>query len=107
MAKPDNAMTDAEWEAKFSGPRDRLFKKIFGEIDPAKIAEAEKEASEIEHVTTVQEMRANREKMSGIPTDPWVGQYNVQRRVNNGRIVTYVDDKKLKDECKEVPAPVK
>lgn len=30
-------LTDAEWEAKFNGPRDRLLKKIFGDTAcPAK-----------------------------------------------------------------------
>lgn len=31
MARGDTILSDAEWEAKFNGPRDRLLKKIFGD----------------------------------------------------------------------------
>ena len=31
MAKTDTNLTDAEWEEKFSGPRNRLLKEIFGD----------------------------------------------------------------------------
>lgn len=31
MSKTESNLTDAEWEAKFNGPRDRLLKEIFGD----------------------------------------------------------------------------
>ena len=31
MSNNDINLTDAEWEAKFNGPRDRLLKEIFGD----------------------------------------------------------------------------
>ena len=37
MSNVNSILTDAEWEAKFNGPRDRLLKKIFGDAAcPAK-----------------------------------------------------------------------
>jgi len=47
MAGVQNSMSDAEWEAKFNGPRDRLLKKIFGDSktsESSKSAEASKSA---------------------------------------------------------------
>ena len=106
MAKIADAVTEAEWEEKFNNARERLFEKIFGKIPPEKIAEAEKKASEIEHTTTVQEMIAKRRKITGMPYDPWLGEYNRQKRIGNGKIVTKIDEEALK-ELKEVPDPIK
>ena len=106
MAKTTDALGETELEEKFNGPRERLFEKLFGKIDPKKIAEAEKKASEIEHTTTVQEMIAKRRKITGMPYDPWLGEYNRQKRIGNGKIVTKIDEEALK-ELKEVPNPIK
>ena len=106
MAKTADALTETELEEKFNSPRERLHEKIFGKISPEKIAEAEKVASEIEHTTTVQEMIAKRRKITGMPYDPWLGEYNRQKRAGNGKIVTKIDEEALK-ELKEVPDPIK
>lgn len=106
MAKTADALTEIELEEKFNSPRERLHEKIFGKISPEKIAEAEKAASEIEHTTTVQEMIAKRRKITGMPYDPWLGEYNRQKRIGNGKIVTKIDEEALK-ELKEVPDPIK
>ena len=99
-------MTDSEWEAKFNGPRDKLFERLFGKLDPKKVKEAEDKANAIEHTTTVQEMIAKRRAIKGMPNDPWLGEYNRRLHEGNGKIVTKIDEEKLK-ELKEIPEPIK
>ncbi len=106
MANAVDVVGDIEWDSKFNEPREKLHEKIFGKIDPKKIAEAEKAASEIEHTTTIQKMVASRRKITGLPNDPWLGEYNRRMHAGNGKIVTKIDDEKLK-ELKEVPEPIK
>lgn len=39
MLRNNTYLSDAEWEAKFNGPRDRLLKKIFGDSENMKKTE--------------------------------------------------------------------
>lgn len=99
-------MTDSEMEDKFNGPRDRLFEKIFGKLDPKKVKEAEEKANAVECTTTLQEMAAKNRASKGMPTNPWLGEYNRRLHAGNGKIVTKISENQLND-LKEVPDPIK
>ena len=98
-------MTDSEMDIKFNASRNKLFEKVFGKSDSGSKTDKD-DASDVECTTTIQEMIAKRRAIKGLPNDPWLGEYNRQKRLGNGKIVTKIDEEKLK-ELKEVPDPIK
>ena len=108
MSNNDINLTDAEWEAKFNGPRDRLLKEIFGDTQcPAadispKVIIQDKNWKKKEDFMESDSPRIH-ENMNSDSCG--VAELNEQMR-STGRVTTVIRDEQLAD-LKAKPEPVK
>ena len=108
MSNNDINLTDAEWEAKFNGPRDRLLKEIFGDTQcPAadispKVAIKDKNWEKKEDFMASDHPRIYKNMNSDFRG---VAEWNEQMR-SAGRVTTVIRDEQLAD-LKEKPEPAK
>lgn len=109
MSRVETNLTDAEWEAKFNGPRQALLERLFGKT-PCPVSDLSpvvrvvdknfgtgKSFMDQDYVRITHPMNANTDGLE---------QYTAQIQRNGGRLVVKMTASKL-DELKEVPAPVK
>lgn len=107
MPKTESNLTDAEWEAKFNGPRDRVLKEIFGDT-PCEV----KDISPKVIFTDANWEKKNADFMiTGRPRvykpldTNGLAEWNEQMRTS-GKIVTKVREEDLEN-LKAKPEPVK
>ena len=108
MANAESNLTDAEWEAKFNGPRDALLKEIFGDtpcpikdISP-KVAFRDKNWERNEDFMASSKQRILKNMN---PNMAGIAEWNEQMR-NSGKIVKVISSSELGD-LKAKPDPVK
>ncbi len=108
MTKNDTSLTDAEWEAKFNGPRDRLLKEIFGDT-PCPIADISPKVVIKDKNWEKKEdfMASDRPRIhENMNSDSHgVAEWNAQMR-STGRVTTVIRDEQLAS-LKAKPEPVK
>ena len=108
MAKTESNLTDAEWEAKFNGPRDRLLKEIFGDT-PCPVADISPKVVIKDKNWEKKEdfMASDRPRIHKIMNADarGVAEWNEQMR-STGRVTTVIRDEQLAD-LKAKPEPVK
>ena len=108
MSKTESNLTDAEWEAKFNGPRDRLLKEIFGDIQcpvadiSPKVVIEDKNWEKKEDFMASDRPRIYKNMNSD---SRGVAEWNEQMR-STGRVTTVIQDEQLAD-LKAKPEPVK
>lgn len=92
MSKNTTEMTDSEWEAKFNGPRDRLLKKIFGDV-PCPV-------SDLSPKTVICSSEKKSKNESRVYKSPmmedtrWLAEWNEQMRTT-GKVVKKITPDKL------------
>lgn len=109
MTKNDTSLTDAEWEAKFNGPRDALFKEIFGDT-PCPVADISPKTVVVDAnwgKTNADFMVAGRPRVykSMNSNAQEIAKWNEQLRTS-GKIITKALEEDLEN-LKEKPEPVK
>lgn len=106
MSNNDTNLTDAEWEAKFNGPRDRLLKEKFGDT-PCPVADiSPKVVIKDENWEKNEDfMASNRHRIHKSMDMTGLAEWNEQMR-KNGRITTVIREDQL-ESLKARPEPVK
>lgn len=109
MSKTESNLTDAEWEAKFNSPRDRLLKEIFGDT-PCEVRDISPKVSFTDpnwgkkNADFVSSGRPRVHKNMNVDTHG-IALWNEQMRTS-GKIVTKARKEDLEN-LKAKPEPVK
>lgn len=108
MAKNDTNLSEAEWEAKFNGPRDRLLKEIFGDTPcPVKDISPKVAFQDKNWEKKNDFMASDRPRiLKNMNADTrGIAEWNEQMR-SSGRVVSVMRNEQLAD-LKAKPEPVK